>query len=129
MCILLRQYALESSERWGEAWAAKEAFWRMRVAVSSSLSGSQNQYVLRSQTELAITLSKLGRHEEALELQQQVVAARLEVLGAKHPHTLGSQNSLAITLGELGRHEEALELQQQVATARSKVEGQREPNV
>lgn len=86
MCILLRQYALESSERWGEAWAAKEAFWRMRVAVSSSLSGSQNQYVLRSQTELAITLSKLGRHEEALELQQQVATARSKVEGQREPN-------------------------------------------
>jgi len=129
MCILLRQYALESSGRWGEAWAAKEAFLRMRVAVSSSLCGSQSQSVLMSQHELAMALSDLGRHEEALELKQQVVAARLEVLGAKHPGTLASQHNLALTLGELGRHEEALELQQQVVAAELEVLRAKHPEI
>ena len=77
---------------------------------------------------MADTLKKLGRHEEALELQQQVVAAALEVLGAKHPNTLSAQHNLADTLGKLGRDEEALELKQQVVAATLEVLGAKHPH-
>jgi tetratricopeptide (TPR) repeat protein len=57
---------------------------------------------------LANILRDLGRFEEALQLDEAVLAEQLELLGPNHPHTLMTAGSLAADLRSLGRYEEAL---------------------
>ena len=63
---------------------------------------------------LATTLSYLGRYNEALNLEEQVLTANKEMFGDKHIDTMMAMNNLALTLNSLGRYDEALNLQQQV---------------
>ncbi len=46
---------------------------------------------------LAATYSDLGRHQDALKLQEEVLAFRRRVLPADHPHIGSSMNNLALT--------------------------------
>jgi tetratricopeptide (TPR) repeat protein len=62
---------------------------------------------------LASTYSALGRHDEALKLQQETLAFRQRVLPENHPDIATSMNNLASTYSALGRHDKALTLQQE----------------
>jgi tetratricopeptide (TPR) repeat protein len=64
--------------------------------------------------DLAMALSELGRHEEALVMNEQVLELRKRILGAEHPATLTSMVNLASTLRDLGRNQEALVMREQV---------------
>jgi tetratricopeptide (TPR) repeat protein len=72
---------------------------------------------------LALTLRDLGRHQEALVINEQVLELRKRILGAEHPVTLLSMNNLALTLRDLGRHEEALVMNEQVLELEKRILG------
>ncbi|MCL2336441.1 MAG: tetratricopeptide repeat protein, partial [Firmicutes bacterium] len=67
---------------------------------------------------LASTYENLGRFQEALDLQMQLLDKRRTMLGEDHPDTLGAMHNLAITYDDLGRFQEALELQVQALDKR-----------
>lgn len=92
---------------------------------------------------LALKLSDLGRYEEALPLQEKVLAFyeevadddetndlmdELEDLAGYYDEALitSAMNNLANTLGDLGRYEEALELQEKVLEIRKEAIGEEE---
>ena len=47
----------------------------------------------------------------AIELHQETLKIREQVLGPEHPSTLTSRNNLALAYGAVGRYEEADELE------------------
>ena len=59
------------------------------------------------QGNLSITYGRLGRLEEALQIERDVYAGRLKVQGEEHPKTLIAANNYATTLTSLERFEEA----------------------
>ena len=66
--------------------------------------GNDHPDTLNSRHNLAASYGNVGRHEDALALNQQVLADRVRVLGNDHPDTLHSRNNLAISYTHGGRH-------------------------
>ena len=66
------------------------------VHIKAGLFGERHPDTLRSMNNLALTYSHLGRHNDALDLNQTVLNARKDVLGERHPDTLTSMNNLAL---------------------------------
>ena len=59
---------------------------------------------------LALVYNALGRHTEALPLDEECLKARRVKLGPEHPDTLTSMNNLAVTFIKLQRHADAVPL-------------------
>jgi tetratricopeptide (TPR) repeat protein len=78
--------------------------------------GYDHHDTLQSMISLAISYSDLGRHKEALKLNEETLALLKAKLGSDHPHTLKSMNNLANSYSDLGRHEEALKLNEETLT-------------
>jgi len=53
--------------------------------------------MLTTANNLAISLSRQGKHEEAEEMQRAVLAVRKRVLGAEHPDTLAAASDMQAT--------------------------------
>lgn len=69
--------------------------------------GKYNADTLDSMESYSLTLNGLGRDEEAVELQRQVLAGREEVFGKDHRWTLEALNGLGTTLRSLSHFAEA----------------------
>ncbi|MEV0194619.1 tetratricopeptide repeat protein [Kitasatospora purpeofusca] len=78
--------------------------------------------------ELANSLSREGRHNEATALLAQVADGRARLLGAAHPETLTARNNQAYNLGEAGQYREAARLLEQVAADRHHALGPDHPH-
>ncbi|GLY00193.1 FxSxx-COOH system tetratricopeptide repeat protein [Actinoplanes sp. NBRC 101535] len=66
---------------------------------------------------IAIIMRSTAQFDEALELNEAVLAAQTELLGENHPHTLMTAGSLGGDLRALGRYREALERDQKTYAA------------
>lgn len=80
------------------------------------------------QDNLAMALSRVGKHEEALQLKRKVVQTRCEEFEPNHPHTLWSQSSLAKTLTDVGYYAEALAVEEKLVTASQETMGANHPD-
>ncbi|CAE7792121.1 NPHP3 [Symbiodinium sp. CCMP2592] len=127
-CLVLRAAVLRDEQRHAEAWEAQARFLKLLLAFFQGILSQQHSWALEVKTDMAITLTELGRFEEALQMEQEVLAARTEALGARHPDTLSTQGNMAVTLKELGRFEEALQMEQEVLAARTEALGARHPD-
>ncbi|KAH8826735.1 hypothetical protein DL96DRAFT_1680711 [Flagelloscypha sp. PMI_526] len=76
---------------------------------------------------LAFAYHALGRHSEALELQDSVLRSGKQARGDEHPQTLASMSNLATSYTHLGRYTEAVELQASVLTKRKQTLGDEHP--
>ena len=65
--------------------------------------GGEHPDTATSKGDLAQTYSALGQHQDALELQLEVVEFSERVLGGEHPETATSKGNLAGTYYHLGR--------------------------
>ncbi|KAH8833277.1 hypothetical protein DL96DRAFT_718752 [Flagelloscypha sp. PMI_526] len=90
--------------------------------------GLEHPDTLVSMNNLALTYSGLGRHPEALDLQEQGLRLRKQISGPEHPATLTIMDNLSQTYSELGRHTEALELSEQVFKLRKRILGPEHPD-
>jgi len=63
---------------------------------------------------LAVTYSDLGRHKDALKMNEEVLEFRRRVLPADHPDIATSMDNLATTYAYLGRYEDALKVHKEV---------------
>jgi tetratricopeptide (TPR) repeat protein len=70
----------------------------------------------------------LGRHAEALKLDEETLAARKRVLPPDHPDTLLSMTNLVKRYWALDRHPEALKLGEETLAARKRVLGADHPS-
>ena len=68
---------------------------------------------------LGRVLQRLSRHDEAIRLYQETLAARKRTLPPDHPDTLLILHNIAISYSGLDRHHEALKLQQQTLAAQN----------
>nr|BEK63518.1 hypothetical protein KPHV_07450 [Kitasatospora purpeofusca] len=78
--------------------------------------------------ELANSLGREGRHNEAATVLAQVADGRARLLGAAHPDTLRARNNQAYNLGEAGQYREAARLLEQVAADRHHALGPDHPH-
>ncbi|MGW7002453.1 tetratricopeptide repeat protein [Streptomyces sp. NPDC054933] len=83
--------------------------------------------VLASQHNAALSLGRLGRWSEAVEVHRAVTLAREEALGAEHSETLASRYELGFALSRLGEAQQALNEYEQVVAARTRVLGADHP--
>jgi tetratricopeptide (TPR) repeat protein len=58
--------------------------------------------------DLANSYADLNRHDEALKLREETLAAQKRVLPPDHPDTLMSMNNLGLSYAALNRHDEAI---------------------
>ena len=106
------------------------AFLRMNSAYErrARLLGDEHPATLAAMSNLAVMLSKLGRHDEAANLQEKVLMWRKNFFGDEAPETLTAMNNLAMMLSDLKRHDEALKLQEKVLALRQKKFGDEHPD-
>ena len=69
--------------------------------------GESEAAILGTRSNLAITYEALGRHEEALSMQQGVYSGYLRLKGEEDENTLREANNYAESLNDLKRFEEA----------------------
>jgi tetratricopeptide (TPR) repeat protein len=82
---------------------------------------SDHPHIATSMNNLAMTYSALGRHQDALQLQEDVLAFRKRVLPSDHLDIATSMGNLASTYSDLGRHQDALQLKEDVLAFRKRV--------
>ena len=104
----------------GEYEAGRKEFERAR-AIYHGQRGRDHPDTLASASHLANCYAALGRRADALELCEEVLAARERVLPPEHPDTLVSMSNLAELYAELGRRADALRLGERVLAARKRV--------
>nr|GAT50008.1 nephrocystin-3 [Mycena chlorophos] len=63
---------------------------------------------------LGLAYNDMGRHADALHLENQVLQMYRQTLGEDHPETVLTMGNLSVIYGELGKHAEALKLGEQV---------------
>jgi tetratricopeptide (TPR) repeat protein len=78
---------------------------------------------------LALSLGSLGRHKEALKLNEDTLALMKETLPKDHPDIATSMNNLALSLGSLGRHKEALKLQEETLALQKEILPKDHPDI
>lgn len=90
---------------------------RLLAQVPGPLEGERyaGETLGKIQNNLAISLMRLGRPQEAVELLLPVVRAQAEGLPEDHPDRLSTVGSLGVAHAMSGRFQEALELQQRTA--------------
>ena len=108
-------------------WKLCLPFAQAKVELCRCAYGAEDPETLTALSNLAVTYGNLGRHEDALKMQEQVYALRRHVLGEEHPDTLGIMNNLAYTYGNLGRYKEALKMQEQIYELSRRVLGEEHP--
>jgi tetratricopeptide (TPR) repeat protein len=94
----------EAVSRYPEALAVYEA----NLALLRRLGRSEDsETILVMQTNIAYTLSLLGRDEEALELERTIYRQRMASRGIANEHTIRAALNLSVSLSSLERFEEA----------------------
>ena len=73
---------------------------------------------------LAYSLSRQGKYDEAETMEREVLAVRQRVLGAEHPGTLTAAGNLAQSLSDQGKYDEAEKMQREVLAVRKRVMGE-----
>ena len=86
--------------------------------------GAREADLLVAQGNLACAYHVLGRHEEALDLRQEVYAGSLNMLGEENENTLVEANNYAYLLTKLRRFEEARSLLRKVIPVAQRVLGE-----
>jgi hypothetical protein len=86
--------------------------------------GASEANVLDFQSNIAITYSKLGRDEEALQIDRDVYFGRLKLNGEQNYYTVNAANNYAVSLVHLKRFEEAKVLMLKMIPAARRVLGE-----
>ena len=112
-------------------WRASQ--WDFDNAVTDSLDlqtelGPDHPDTLTTRHNLANSYRSAGRIEEAIALEQAVLADRERILGPDHPNTLTTRHNLASSYWSAGRVEEAIALQQAVLADSERILGPDHPN-
>lgn len=76
---------------------------------------------------LVLTLERLGKYDEAEQMQQQAFELKKKMFGREHSEILVSMSGLAVVLERLGRYDKAEQMQRQVFELYTKVLGREYP--
>ena len=104
--------------------ASAEPQIRRALQVRERVLGAEHPDTLASRNSLLEWLQNAGRHDEALGLGQDLLAARRRVLGSEHPDTLTTMNDTAIVLFQKGKTADAITLMQECVETRRRVLGE-----
>jgi serine/threonine protein kinase len=91
--------------------------------IFSKLLDPDHPDTLASTHDLAACYDRLGRHVDALKLNEETLALMRSKLGPQHLKTLMSMNSLALSYSRVGRHTDALKLNEEGLALRKAVFG------
>ena len=84
---------------------------------------------LNAAVNLAVSLKRQGKYDEAEKMEHEVLAVQKRVLGAEHPGTLNTTHKLAVSLKLQGKHDEAEKMEREVLAMQKRVMGQLRPNL
>jgi tetratricopeptide (TPR) repeat protein len=93
-----------------------------RLSLARRLGDSEFN-ILVAKGNLANSYQKLGRHEEALSMRQEVYSGHLKLNGREHPDTLREAENYTLSLFELERFEEARSLLRRIIRVARRVLG------
>ncbi len=110
---------LDSADHDADALSVREAELSMRQRV-----GSSAHNILAVQANLACTYGKIGRNEQASQMDRDVYRGRLELNGEEHEKTLRAAFNYASGLARLERFEEAGSLLRKTIPAARRVLGE-----
>jgi hypothetical protein len=85
--------------------------------------GEDHPDTMTSADNLVMLLGRLGEHQAARELAEDILARRRRVLGEDHPDTLTSAFILAGELAGVGEYQAAKELNEDILARRRRVLG------
>ena len=83
---------------------------------------------LTAAVNLADSLVRQGKYDEAETMQREVLAVRQRVLGAEHPDTLTAASNLAASLKSQEKYDEAEKMEREVLAVRKWVLGVAHPD-
>lgn len=89
------------------AWTEAEALMHEVLESQERRLGRDHRDTLATLNNLAVSLQRQGRNEEALALAERTLASKRRRLGERHAQTLRSMNNVASLLIELDRFDEA----------------------
>ncbi len=119
---------LRATNQLNQQGSVSQAFHR-RVAEHCELHhGPDHPNTLTARNNLAGSYSGAGRNDEAITIQEQVLADRERILGVDHPDTLRARNNLAGSYSGAGRNDEAITIQEQVLADRERILGVDHPD-
>ncbi len=102
----------ESFSHLGDFKAGEAQFLRARQLYTALL-GPDDPKTLQCMNNLAISYSRLDKHDAALRLRRETLARMQARLGPDHPDTLRAMSNLANSCFALNQHEEALKLREE----------------
>ncbi|MEU3572819.1 tetratricopeptide repeat protein [Kitasatospora sp. NPDC036755] len=103
-------------------------YWSELSGTSARILGDDHPDTLAARGNLAQSYWEAGRTEEAMGLQEQVLADLRRLHDDGHPTVLMARNNLAVTYAEAGRVEDAIGLQEQVVADRHRELGGDHPD-
>ncbi|MFF4379988.1 tetratricopeptide repeat protein [Kitasatospora sp. NPDC001547] len=102
--------------------------WLGLSTTSGRVLGDDHPDTLTARNNLAHSYWEAGRTDDAITLQEQVLADRRRIFGADHPVVLMARHNLAASYSDTGRVEDAITLQEQVLADRRRVLGTDHPD-
>jgi tetratricopeptide (TPR) repeat protein len=92
-----------------------------------NLKGAEHHETLNAMALLAWCHQNRGQHQQAADLEQQVLETRLRLLGDEHPDTLETMAILARTYRTQAKYSKAEKLKEHVLAVRIKNNGEEDP--
>ncbi|MFJ9445992.1 tetratricopeptide repeat protein [Kitasatospora sp. NPDC101235] len=89
-------------------------YWRNLSTMSEHLLGTDHVDTLSARNNLAHSYSETGDTDQAVVLQEQILADRERILDTDHPQIFIARNNLAATYWRAGRTDDATSLQEQI---------------
>ncbi len=120
--VPLANLANWQASRWDFPAAARS------IAENERVLGPDHPDTLASRGNLASSYWSAGRTDEAITLEEAVLADRERILGLDHPDTLTVRANLAVSYGTAGRTDEAITLNEAVLADRERILGLDHPD-
>lgn len=98
------------------------------METGKGMSAEEHSETLTSMTELALSLRRQGKYEEAEPMYRKALQLTKKVLGPEHPETLMRMIDLASLLSNQGKYNEAESIYRQTLQLREEVLGLKHPD-
>ncbi|GAB2803234.1 tetratricopeptide repeat protein [Streptomyces daliensis] len=108
-------------------YAAAVDYWRALCEACTEALGAEHPETVRARAGLAASYRSAGRTDEAIPLQENVLADRERRLGPDHSDTLDARADLAHSYWQAGRTDEAIPLEEGVLADRQRLLGAEAP--
>ena len=100
-----------------------ERAFRKLLAMERRVLGADHPQTVTTAANLALCLTSMGRHAEAMPMETEVLAQRTQIQGAEHPETLTSKTNQADCVQWCGELERAEQLHREVLRSRRRALG------